>query len=91
MAELGIAVTVFGMLLAIFLPQQLLGHRFVFEFQMDGWEVRIREASLAGHRLGWEEESPEITLAQFLGNGPTEPCLLGSGQVIHDGPVANIE
>ena len=91
MAELGIAVAVFRMLLAIFLPQQLLGHRLVFEFQVDGGEVWFRKTPLASHRLGWKEEPTEITLTQVFGNGPTESCLLGSGQVIHHGAVANIE
>lgn len=36
MAELGIAVAVSGILLAVLLSQQLLGHCLVFEFQMDG-------------------------------------------------------
>jgi len=51
MAELGIAVAIIGMALAILLPQQLLGHAFTFQLLVDGREVRFRKTPLPGDRL----------------------------------------
>jgi hypothetical protein len=52
--ELGVTVTIIGMLLPALLPQQLFGHAFAFEFLAYLGEIRFGETPLAGTGLGWE-------------------------------------
>ena len=83
---LRVAVTSIGILGSVFLPQQLLGHVFAFEFLIDGWPVR---QLIAGGRSGIGagiEHGCQAAIVQVLWQWPGNLQGIGPGQELLDGP-----
>ena len=89
--ELGIAITVIRVLLAVFLPEQLLGDLLLFELNVGVGEIGFDKPSLPGTGLGREQQPTQVPLIHAVWQGPLKLGLIGSLQVIHDRAIANIE
>jgi len=85
-AELGIAVAIVGMALAI-----LLGDTFAFQLLADHRKVRLHKATLPGDRLGGKQQTPQTPFIQAVGNRPAQPGLLDPVQVLHHRAIADIQ
>ena len=54
-AKLRVTVAVIGILLPVFLPQQVLGNTFALQFLMDSRIIRLSKAALPGQWLSREQ------------------------------------
>jgi len=91
MTELGIAVAVVRVPLAILLPQQQLGHAFAFEFRVDFPIVGIPEPPLARQRLTGEQHPAQCALIHLRRQWPADVRCPGAGQVGGDGAQAKVQ
>ena len=79
-AELGVAVAAVGVLLGVFLPEQLLGHPLALEFLVESGPVRYCVAcGRCGVSTGVEQPR-QLAVVQIVWQWPGEPQLGGLAQ-----------
>ena len=84
-AELRVAVTAVGVLLRVFLPQQLLGQPFTFEFLVDDRPIgHLVTGGDAGVGVGIEPPG-QLVIIQLRRQRPAESQRVGLGQQLLDG------
>ena len=89
-AELGVAVATGGILLGVFLPQQLLGHALALELLMKSGPVGLLVARRDGG-IGTGVEQPcQAGVVELLGQGPGEAEFIGPGQQFLHGAEADL-
>ena len=89
-AELRVAVAAVREPGRVFLPDQLLGHAWAFELEMNGRPVRGLEPTRVLGMRGRIKQPRQRRLVELCRQRPGQPQLLGPGQQLLDRPDADL-
>jgi len=78
------------MLGPVLLPEQQQGDARPPQVAMQGGPIRLRPLGGRNVGHGWKQEPLQFLVAEFVGQRPAEPGLLGAGDVLAHGGGADL-